>query len=108
MKCQSKTKKKKMIINSDKLEYKVGLRLISNVLKGVIIKITNIESGEKSGNYIIIEWEKPDLIGVAFDLKQKTSIVQYTELMLEEAFSEGIIKIDKQFHRNQKLEQLGI
>ena len=30
------------------MEYKVGLRLISNVLKGVIIKIINIESGEKS------------------------------------------------------------
>ena len=91
------------------MEYKVGLRLISNVLKGVIIKIINIESGEKSGNYIIIEWEKPNLIGVmALDLKQKTSKVQYTELMLDEAFSEGIIKIDKQYYRNQKLEQLGI
>ena len=98
------------------MEYKVGLRLISNVLKGVIIKIINIESGEKStkklervGNYIIIEWEKPDLIGVmALDLKQKTSIVQYNELMLDEAFSEGIIKIDKQYYRNQKLEELGI
>ena len=91
------------------MEYKVGLRLISNVLKGVIIKIINIESGEKSGNYIIIEWEKPDLIGVmALDLKQKNSIVQYNELMLDEAFSEGIIKIDKQYYRNQKLEQLGI
>jgi hypothetical protein len=56
----------------------------------------------------IIEWEKPDLIGVAFDLKQKTSIVQYTELMIDEAFSEGIIKIDKQFYRNQRLEELGI
>ena len=91
------------------MEYKVGLRLISNALKGVIIKIINIESGEKSGNYIIIEWEKPDLIGVmALDLKQKNSIVQYNELMLDEAFSEGIIKIDKQYYRNQKLEQLGI
>ena len=91
------------------MEYKVGLRLISNGLKGVIIKIINIESGEKSGNYIIIEWEKPDLIGVmALDLKQKTSIVQYNELMIDEAFLEGIIKIDKEFYRNQKLEQLGI
>lgn len=97
------------MLNSEKLEYKVGLRLISNALKGVIIKIINIESGEKSGNYIIIEWEKPDLIGVmALDLKQKNSIVQYNELMLDEAFSEGIIKIDKQYYRNQKLEQLGI
>ena len=97
------------MLNSQKLEYKVGLRLISNELKGVIIKIINIESGEKSGNYIIIGWEKPDLIGVmALDLKQKTSIVQYNELMLDEAFSEGIIKIDKQYYRNQKLEQLGI
>ena len=91
------------------MEYKVGLRLISNVLKGDIIKIINIESGEKSGNYIIIEWEKPNLIGVmALDLKQKTSKVQYNELMLDEAFSEDIIKIDKQYYRNQKLEQLGI
>lgn len=95
------------------MEYKVGLRLISNALKGVIIKIINIESGEKSGNYIIIEWEKPELIGVmALDLypgiKEKNSKVQYTELMLDEAFSEGIIKIDKQYYRNQKLEELGI
>jgi hypothetical protein len=97
------------MLNSEKLEYKVGLRLISNALKGVIIKIINIKSGEKSGNYIIIEWEKPNLIGVmALDLKQKTSIVQYNELMLDEAFSEGIIKIDKQYYRNQKLEELGI
>ena len=97
------------MLNSEKLEYKVGLRLISNVLKGVIIKIINIESGEKSGNYIIIEWEKPNLIGVmALDLKQKTSKVQYNQSMIDEAFSEGIIKIDKQFYRNQKLEQLGI
>ena len=45
------------------------------------------------GNYIIIEWEKPDLIGVmALDLKQKTSIVQYNELMIDEAFKElGIL-----------------
>lgn len=35
------------------MEYKVGLRLISNALKGVIIKIINIESGEKSGNYLL-------------------------------------------------------
>ena len=97
------------MLNSEKLEYKVGLRLISNVLKGVIIKIINIESGEKSGNYIIIEWEKPELIGVmALDLKQKTSKVQYNKSMIDEAFSEGIIKIDKQYYRNQKLEQLGI
>ena len=45
---------------------------------------------------------------MALDLKQKTSIVQYNELMLDEAFSEDIIKIDKQYYRNQKLEQLGI
>ena len=87
------------------MEYKVGLRLISNSLKGVIIERREV----CFGNYIIIEWEKPDLIGVmALDLKQKTSIVQYTELMIDEAFLEGIIKIDKEYYRNQKLEQLGI
>ena len=75
------------------MEYKVGLRLISNALKGVIIQDKDLVT-----NYIIIEWEKPDLIGV----------VQYTELMLDEAFLEGIIKIDKEYYRNQKLEQLGI
>lgn len=86
------------------MEYKVGLRLISNALKGVIIQDKDLVT-----NYIIIEWEKPDLIGVmALDLKQKTSIVQYTELMIDEAFLEGIIKIDKEYYRNQKLEQLGI
>ena len=91
------------------IEYKVGLRLISNDnTKGVIIKIIKPLQIELKTN-IIIEWEKPDLIGVmALDLKQKTSIVQYTELMIDEAFSEGIIKIDKQYYRNQKLEQLGI
>ena len=87
------------------MEYKVGLRLISNALIGVIIERIEV----CFGNYIIIEWEKPNLIGVmALDLKQKTSIVQYTELMIDEAFLEGIIKIDKEFYRNQKLEQLGI
>ena len=91
------------------MEYKVGLRLISNdKTKGVIIKIIKPLQIELKTN-IIIEWENPDLIGVmALDLKQKTSIVQYTELMLDEAFLEGIIKIDKEFYRNQKLEQLGI
>lgn len=91
------------------MEYKVGLRLISNdKTKGVIIKIIKPLQIELKTN-IIIEWEKPDLIGVmALDLKQKTSIVQYTELMIDEAFLEGIIKIDKEFYRNQKLEQLGI
>ena len=88
------------------MEYKVGLRLISNVLKGVIIKIISTEWAEPN---IIIEWEKPNLIGVmALDLKQKTSKVQYNQSMIDEAFSEGIIKIDKQYYRNQKLEQLGI
>ncbi len=84
------------------MEYKVGLRLISNDnTKGVIIKIAEPN--------IIIEWEKPDLIGVmALDLNRKTSKVKYTKSMFDEAFSWGIIKIDKGYYRNQKLEQLGI
>ena len=41
-------------------------------------------------------------------IKEKTSKVQYNELMLDEAFSEDIVEIDKQYYRNQKLEKLGI
>jgi hypothetical protein len=89
------------------MEYKVGLRLISNDnTKGVIIKILSTEWTEPN---IIIEWEKPKLIGVmALDLKEKNSKVKYTKSMFDESFSWGIIKIDKQYYRNQKLEQLGI
>lgn len=90
------------------LEYKVGMRLISNDTKGVIIKILSIGKFIREAN-IIIEWEKPNLIGVmSFDLKEKTSKVKYRKSMLNEAFIEGIIKIDKQYYRNQKLEELGI
>lgn len=91
------------------MEYKVGLRLISNDnTKGVIIKILSIGKFIREPN-IIIEWENPKLIGVmALDLKEKNSKVKYTKSMFEEAFSWGIIKIDKQYYRNQRLEQLGI
>ncbi len=97
------------MLNSQKLEYKVGLRLISNDnTKGVIIKILSIGKFIREPN-IIIEWEKPKLIGVmALDLKEKNSKVKYTKSMFDESFSWGIIKIDKQYYRNQRLEQLGI
>jgi hypothetical protein len=93
------------------IEYKAGLRLISNDnTKGVIIKILSIGKFIREPN-IIIEWVSPELIGVvALDLKKKssTSKVLYTQSMLDEAFSEGIIKIDKQYYRNKKLNELGI
>jgi hypothetical protein len=91
------------------IEYKVGLRLISNDnTKGVIIKILSIGKFIREPN-IIIEWEKPKLIGVmALDLKEKNSKVKYTKSMLDESFSEGVIKIDKGYYRNKKLNELGI
>ena len=91
------------------IEYKVGLRLISNDnTKGVIIKIIKPLQIELKTN-IIIEWEKPELIGVmSLDLKEKTSKVKYTKSMLDESFSEGVIKIDKGYYRNKKLNELGI
>ena len=91
------------------IEYKDGLRLISNGgIKGVIIKILSIGKFIREPN-IIIEWEKTELIGVmSLDLKEKTSKVKYTKSMLDESFSEGVIKIDKGYYRNQKLEELGI
>ena len=102
------------MINSQKLEYKVGLRLISSGssgIKGVIIKLKRIDCAEPN---IIIEWVSPDLILCAgtshydFKFRRATSKVLYTQSMLDEAFSEDIIKIDKQYYRNQKLEELGI
>lgn len=91
------------------IEYKAGLRLISNGgIKGVIIKILSIGKFIREPN-IIIEWEKPQVIGVmSFDLKEKTSKVKYTKSMLDESFSEGVIKIDKGYYRNKKLNELGI
>ena len=92
--------------NIKSTNYKVGLRLISNDnSKGVIIKLKRIDCAEPN---IIIEWVSPELISVvALDLKRSsTSKVLYTQSMLDEAFSEGIVEIDKQYYRNQKLEQL--
>ena len=45
---------------------------------------------------------------MSFDLKEKTSKVKYTKSMLDESFSEGVIKIDKGYYRNKKLNELGI
>lgn len=88
------------MLNLKKLEYKVGLRLISsNWEKGIIIdyKISSLDGKD----LIIVEWrecEKRDIV----------SKVAYTKSMFDEALSEGVLKIDKEFYRNQRLEELGI
>ena len=80
------------------LEYKKGLRLISNSYNeyqepGYIHEIKKFHpNGEL---HIIIQWEN-------------FGKVQYTKTMLDESFSEGLISIDKQYYRNQKLHELGI
>jgi len=76
---------------------KLGTHVISNhrakFVKGKIVQFRKFhEWGEL---HIVIQWEG---IGP----------VQYTEAMLYECLYEGKIYIDKQYHRNEKLDQLGI
>jgi len=86
------------------MEYKEGLRLIiKNKSKGVITQIKKFHTNGEL--HIIIEWENRFYEGVG---NRKISKVQYTKTMLDECISEGSINIDKQFYREQKLNQLGI
>ena len=72
------------------MKYKVGLRLISISSKGTSKGfINNIKS-----NNIIINFNG--------------KLVLYTKSMLDECFEKDFIKIDKEYYRNEKLNQLGI
>ena len=70
------------------MKYKVGLRIISSkeTSKGFIKEI-------KYNNII-----------VNFNGK----LILYTKSMLDECFEKDFIKIDKEYYRNEKLNQLGI
>lgn len=72
------------------MKYKVGLRLIS---------INNKETSKGFINNI-----KSNNIIVNFNGK----LVLYTKYMLDECFEKDFIKIDKEYYRNKKLNQLGI
>ena len=72
------------------MKYKVGLRLISISSKGTSKGFIN---NIKSNNIIINFNEK---------------LVLYTKSMLDECFEKDFIKIDKEYYRNEKLNQLGI
>jgi hypothetical protein len=70
-----------------------GTHLISNnntntPVRGKILEII------KQPFYIIIEWDEP--IGE----------ILYTESMIKECLSLNIISIDKQYYRNQKINQI--
>lgn len=72
------------------MKYKVGLRLISISSKGTSKGfINNIKS-----NNIIVNFNG--------------KLVLYTKSMLDECFEKDFIKIDKEYYRNEKLNQLGI
>jgi hypothetical protein len=75
------------------MEYKIDMRLISKDTKGVICGIKKFHT--KGEWYLIIDWGN-------------FGKVQYTETMLNECFSEGKIKIDKQYYREEKLNELGL
>ncbi len=81
------------------MEYKIGMRLISKdsdwfqINKGVICGIKKFHT--KGEPHLIIDWEN-------------FGKVQYTETMLNECFSDGKIKIDKQYYREEKLNELGL
>ena len=79
------------------MKYKVGLRLISisskETSKGEIISDTTFINNIKSNNIII-----------NFNGK----LLLYTKSMLDECFEKDFIKIDKEYYRNEKLNQLGI
>jgi hypothetical protein len=77
-----------------KFEYNVGTRLISKfeetgsetiITKGKVIKLFKRYKNERELNPI--------------------SKVQYTESMIIECFLENRIEIDKEFYRNQKLQE---
>jgi hypothetical protein len=79
-------------------EYKIGLHLISNNKRRTWERgyIHEMKKFHPNGEWhIIIEWE-----GIGK--------VQYTKTMLDECFSDGKINIDKQYYREQKINQLGI
>ena len=76
------------------MNWDLGLRIIwVNGDKGIICEIKNNDN-------IIIDWINWDP-----NIPKK---VQYTSSMLDECFNDGFIKIDKQYYRNKKIEELGI
>lgn len=72
------------------MKYKVGLRLISISSKGT----SKVFIKEIKSNNIIINFNG--------------KLVLYTKSMLDECFEKDFIKIDKEYYRNEKLNQLGI
>lgn len=74
------------------MKYKVGLRIIS----------IRINSKETSKGFI--KEIKSNNIIINFNGK----LVLYTKSMLDECFEKDFIKIDKEYYRNEKLNQLGI
>lgn len=72
------------------MKYKVGLRLISISSKGTSKGFIK----EIKSNNIIINFNG--------------KLVLYTKSMLDECFEKDFIKIDKEYYRNEKLNQLGI
>ena len=69
-----------------------GTHLIKNNNTNTPVRGKILET--KSKYSIIIEWDKP--IGK----------ISYTESMIKECLSLNIISIDKQYHRNQKINQI--
>lgn len=70
----------------------VGTRIIKHnggYLKGKVVEY------RKSHNLVVIEWDGHGKIG-------------YTESMLKEALDFKILSIDKEYYRNEKLDELGI
>ena len=68
----------------------VGTRITNREnLKGKVVQY------RKSQDLIVIEWEG-------------RGTVAYTEAMLNEALDSKVLSIDREYYRNEKLEDLGI
>lgn len=68
----------------------VGTRITNNAnIKGKVVEY------RKSQDLIVIEWEG-------------RGTVAYTESMLKEALDSKVLSIDREYYRNEKLDDLGI
>ena len=71
-------------------DIEAGTRMTNNAnIKGKVVEY------RKSHNRVVIEWDGHGKVG-------------YTEAMLKEALDSKIIGIDREYYRNEKLDDLGI
>lgn len=79
----------------------IGTRLITRIMGP-------ITSGEFKGEIVDIQELSKGKFDIVIKWFYSGKLVRYTESMFDECLLLGKIKIDKQFHREEKLKELGI